>query len=86
MIMYSSGENRMLETAEETGLRVYELKQTQWAIQIRKRIERSIDILGLALRMKELRSKEQGSSEFETRKTPDTKRIESGASRACLFL
>jgi len=28
---------------------VDELKQTQWVIQIRKRIERSIDILGLSL-------------------------------------
>ena len=86
MIMYSSGGNRMLETAEGTGLGVYELKQTQWAIQIWKRIERSIVIRGLTLRMKELGSKELGSSKFDTRKTPDTKRIESAASRACLFL
>jgi hypothetical protein len=28
---------------------VYELKQTQWVIQIRIRIERSIDIWGLSL-------------------------------------
>ena len=39
----------MLETAEETCREVYELKQTKWVIQIRIRIERSIDIWGLPL-------------------------------------